>query len=72
VLAAKEACDCLGPLLDYASRVGGQLRFEFAFARAYRVAARPFGVTPSNSWVEVGAGNFEVSAPVEDSPLSAG
>ncbi len=28
-------------------------RFEFAFAPAYRAAARAFGVTPSNAWVEL-------------------
>ena len=30
------------------------LRFDFRFAPAYRIAARPFGVTPGNAWVEVG------------------
>jgi hypothetical protein len=34
-------------------------RFEFAWADAYRVPARIFGVTPSNAWVEVGDGSFE-------------
>jgi hypothetical protein len=29
-------------------------RFGFAFARAYRVSARPFGITPSTAWVDVG------------------
>jgi hypothetical protein len=34
-------------------------RFRFAFAPAYRLAALPFGITPANSWVDVGAGVFE-------------
>jgi hypothetical protein len=29
-------------------------RFGFAFARAYRVTARAFGITPATAWVEVG------------------
>jgi hypothetical protein len=29
------------------------VRFAFRFAHAYRIAARPFGVKPENSWVEV-------------------
>jgi hypothetical protein len=29
-------------------------RFEFRFAPAYRLAARPFGITPENAWVEIG------------------
>jgi hypothetical protein len=29
-------------------------RFDFAFAPAYRRAARLFGITPATSWVEVG------------------
>jgi hypothetical protein len=28
-------------------------RFDFAFSPAYRRAARPFGITPANAWVEV-------------------
>ena len=28
-------------------------RFDFAFARAYLIAALPFGVTPRTAWVEV-------------------
>lgn len=32
----------------------GVIRFEFRFAEAYRVAARPFGIGPDNAWVEVG------------------
>ncbi len=30
------------------------VRFEFAFAEPYRLAARPFGVRPDNACVEVG------------------
>ncbi len=29
-------------------------RFPFAFAAAYRTAARPFGITPATAWVDVG------------------
>lgn len=35
-------------------------RFRFAFARSYRVAARPFGITPGSARVEVGDGTFDV------------
>jgi hypothetical protein len=28
-------------------------RFEFRFTPAYRIAARPFGITPARAWVEV-------------------
>jgi hypothetical protein len=28
-------------------------RFEFRFAPAYRLAARPFGITPERAWVQV-------------------
>ena len=28
-------------------------RFEFYFAPAYRLAARPFGITPESAWVQV-------------------
>lgn len=28
-------------------------RFDFRFDPAYRVAARPFGITPARAWVEV-------------------
>lgn len=28
-------------------------RFSFRFARAYRLAARPFGITPERAWVQV-------------------
>jgi hypothetical protein len=28
-------------------------RFDFRFAPAYRVAARPFGITPDNAWVQI-------------------
>jgi hypothetical protein len=31
----------------------GPERFRFAFAPAYRRAARPFGVTEDNAWVDV-------------------
>ena len=31
-------------------------RFAFRFSPAYRRAARVFGVTPANSWLEVGSG----------------
>jgi hypothetical protein len=34
-------------------------RFQFAFERAYRLAALPFGVTPATAWVEVGGDTFE-------------
>lgn len=33
-------------------------RFTFRFSPAYRRAARIFGVTPANAWVEVGAGTL--------------
>jgi hypothetical protein len=39
--------------------VADRQRFEFAFARAYRFASAPFGVTPTSSWVEVGAEELE-------------
>ena len=29
------------------------LRFDFRFAPAYRLAARPFGITPERAWVEI-------------------
>jgi hypothetical protein len=35
-------------------------RFEFRFAAAYARAARPFGITPHNAWVEVGDRDLEV------------
>ena len=35
-------------------------RFEFAFARAYRIAGLPFGVTPRTTWAEVGDGELRV------------
>jgi hypothetical protein len=28
-------------------------RFDFRFAPAYRVAARPFGITPERAWVQI-------------------
>jgi hypothetical protein len=28
-------------------------RFDFRFAPAYRVAARPFGITPERAWVHI-------------------
>ena len=28
-------------------------RFDFRFAPAYRLAARPFGVTPERAWVQI-------------------
>jgi hypothetical protein len=28
-------------------------RFDFHFDTAYRLAARPFGITPANAWVQV-------------------
>lgn len=34
--------------------------FPFAFARAYRLAGLPFGVTPSTAWVEVQDGELRV------------
>jgi hypothetical protein len=33
--------------------VSGGERFGFAFSPAYRRAARPFGITPANAWVDV-------------------
>jgi hypothetical protein len=48
-------------------------RFEFAFARAYRIASRPFGIKPSNTWLEVGEqsldvrfGHWRLSTPLEN------
>jgi hypothetical protein len=29
-------------------------RFDFHFASVYRVAARPFGITPDRAWVQAG------------------
>ncbi len=29
------------------------MRYDFAFTRAYRLAAAPFGITPGRAWVEV-------------------
>ena len=37
----------------------GSQRFEFRFASAYEAAARPFGITPRNAWVQVGARHLE-------------
>jgi hypothetical protein len=34
-------------------------RFDFRFDPRYRRAARPFGITPDNSWVEVGADRLD-------------
>ncbi len=34
--------------------MSGVERFGFAFAGAYRVSARAFGVTPATAWVDVG------------------
>jgi hypothetical protein len=34
-------------------------RFRFAFAPAYRLSGRAFGITPRTAWVEVGDGAFE-------------
>jgi hypothetical protein len=28
-------------------------RFEFCFTRPYRLAARPFGITPQSAWVQI-------------------
>jgi hypothetical protein len=28
-------------------------RFEFRFTRPYRLAARPFGITPQSAWVQI-------------------
>jgi hypothetical protein len=28
-------------------------RFDFRFASAYRLAARPFGITPDRAWVQI-------------------
>ena len=48
-------------------------RFEFSFASTYKSAARVFGITPSNSWVEVGDdklrarfGPFRFSTPLQN------
>jgi hypothetical protein len=35
-------------------------RFGFAFSRAYRVSARPFGISPATAWVDVGAEALDV------------
>jgi hypothetical protein len=35
-------------------------RFEFRFAPAYRLAARPFGITPERAWVQVDDGHVLV------------
>jgi hypothetical protein len=53
------------------ARPGGSKRFRFAFARAYRLLARGFGVGPATAWVEVGEetlsarfGPWRVSTPL--------
>jgi hypothetical protein len=33
---------------------GDRRRYPFRFTEAYRVAARPFGITPERAWVEIG------------------
>lgn len=35
-------------------------RFGFAFSRAYRVSALPFGITPVTAWVDVGGEALDV------------
>jgi hypothetical protein len=35
-------------------------RLRFAFARAYRVMAIPFGITPATAWVDVGGETLDV------------
>jgi hypothetical protein len=35
-------------------------RFGFAFSRAYRVSALPFGITPATAWVDVGGEALDV------------
>ena len=37
----------------------GDQRFQFRFAPAYELAARPFGITPRNAWVKVGQRHLE-------------
>jgi hypothetical protein len=39
--------------------VSGVERFGFRFAPAYRLLARPFGITPSSAYVEVGDERLE-------------
>jgi hypothetical protein len=34
------------------------IRFSFRFSDSYRLAARPFGIRPDNSWVEVDERRF--------------
>ena len=48
-------------------------RFEFSFAATYKALARVFGITPSNSWVEVSDeglraryGPFRFSTPLQN------
>jgi hypothetical protein len=33
-------------------------RFEFRFSRSYRLAARPFGITPQSAWVQIDDGHL--------------
>ena len=33
-------------------------RFDFHFAPAYRIAARPFGITPELAWVQIDDGHL--------------
>lgn len=33
-------------------------RFDFDFAPAYRIAARPFGISPERAWVEIDDGQL--------------
>jgi hypothetical protein len=40
--------------------VSGVERFDFSFARAYRVSARAFGITPETAWVGLGEEALDV------------
>jgi hypothetical protein len=33
-------------------------RFDFRFAPAYRLAARPFGITPERAWVQIDTSTY--------------
>ena len=43
-------------------RVNDAQRFDFAFARAYRVPAGALGITPARAWVEVGPETLEAAS----------
>ena len=59
-LADRAACSA-GRRPDDRGREPGAERFPFRFAPPYRALARPFGITPSTSWVTVTADRLEAT-----------